>query len=350
MKKSKKKQRKTKIAVTIFLSIAIAFIALVAVSYTLLTKKIKAKEIIVKIAKNASSRKIVEEFNTFGALEPKGFFLPVVRMYSIIAAKPPVAGTYKFTNQNTNLDIIKSIFSGKNLSVVKVTYPEGITLRDFALITQKNLGVDTIAFFEAIKKGDYIQKLKIPVNSIEGYLMPETYFFYYGTDAEIVISKLIETQNKIWVTKFSNIAAEKGLTRHFVLTLASLIELESPLEEERKRISGVFYNRLNKGMKLESDPTIQYSLQEKKRLKYSDLEIESPYNTYKFEGLPPGPICSPGVSAIEAALFPEKHDFLYFVSYGDGSGRHRFAKTYSEHLKNKKLFKKALKEQVPSTK
>ncbi|MGB9913553.1 MAG: endolytic transglycosylase MltG, partial [Candidatus Kapaibacteriota bacterium] len=322
---------------------------MVLYSLILLNKRIPQQEIIVKVTKNTSTSSIVHRFNSFGTLQPKTFFIPFIRIYSILTNKTPISGTYRFTNENRNIDIIRSIFSGKQLSIVKVTYPEGSTVRDFARITQTMLGIDTNSFYQAINESGYIQKLKIPINSIEGYLMPETYFFYYETEAVTVVRKLVETQNKIWAEKFDTMCKEKGLSRHFVLTLASIIELESPLDVERARISGVFYNRLRKGMRLESDPTVQYALQQKKRLRTTDLDTDSRFNTYKYIGLPPGPICSPGISAIEAAINPENHNYYYFVAFGDGSGRHRFAKTYAEHLKIKRMFKQNLKKQSSTT-
>ncbi|MCX7909045.1 MAG: endolytic transglycosylase MltG [Ignavibacteria bacterium] len=347
---AKRNKRKRNFVWTFVIAICLLFFSFILFSYYLLNKKIDANEIYVEVYSNNSIYKIVEYFNFNGLLKPKEFFIPFLRLYRIVTNEIPVSGTYRFTNQNSNFDIIRSIFSGKNLSIVKVTYPEGITVRDFALITQRKLDIDTTEFYDAITKGNYISKLNIPINSIEGYLMPETYFFYTQTNPQVVVRKLIETQNKIWEQKFERICKEKGLSRHFVLTLASLIELESPLKEERKRISGVFYNRLRKGMRLESDPTVQFALSTKKRLDIKDLDVSHPYNTYKIKGLPPGPLCSPSVTSIEAAIYPEEHNYLYFVSYGDGSGRHRFATTFKEHLINKKLFKKALKEKNSASK
>ncbi|MEJ5287505.1 MAG: protein YceG like [Candidatus Kapaibacterium sp.] len=348
--KKRTKKKLLRVLYIIFAAVVAPLLIFVFYSLSLLNKQIQKNEILVKISKNATTRTIVEEFNKYGALQPKELFVPLIRAYSFATGKIPVAGTYKFSNYFRNIDIIRAIFSGRQLYTVKVTYPEGITIKDFARITQKELGIDVDSFYKAIEEGNYVKKLNIPINSIEGYLMPETYFFYYGTDAENVVRKLIETQNRIWEEKFEGVCKEMGISRHFVLTLASIIELESPLKEERKRISGVFYNRLQKGMKLESDPTVQYALNSKKRIRFEDLDVDNLYNTYKYEGLPPGPICSPGVSSIEAAIYPEKHNFLYFVAYGDGSGRHRFARTFEEHLKNKALYKRELRKQISATK
>jgi len=343
--KKRRTHKKVNVRLYLFLVLGLMVFLCIGLTFFFLFRKVPHNEILVKLPGNIKISQIVEILNTKGILKPKIFFVPVLKAYCSIRNCTPVAGTYRFTHQNTNLEVIRSILHGKQLSIVKVTYPEGITLKDFALITKRELGIDTAEFFEAIRKGNYIEKLKIQVNSLEGYLMPETYFFYYDIDAKTVVEKLVETQNKIWNEKFNSIAKAKGLTRHFVLTLASIIELESPLKNERKTISGVFYNRLARRMKLQSDPTVQFATN-KKRITYEDLGVDNKYNTYKYYGLPPGPICSPSISSIEAALEPEQHNYLYFVAYGDGSGRHRFAKTFREHLKNKKIYKLTLKKQV----
>ncbi len=346
MKRHKKKYSKRIITISIFL-LAGAIIFVTFFIIEILNRKISDKEIFVKIPKNVTINQIVEIFNSKGILKPKEIFVPLLKIYCSAKKCKPIAGTYRFTPSNTNLEVIKAIISGKQLSIVKVTYPEGITLRDFALITQKALEIDTMDFFDALRKSNYIEKLNIPINSLEGYLMPETYFFFKDTDPKTVIERLVETQNKIWKQKFDSIAKNKGLSRHFVLTLASIIELESPLESERRTISGVFYNRLARKMKLESDPTVQYATKSRK-ITFRELNTDNLYNTYRNEGLPPGPICSPSLSSIDAALNPEKNDFLYFVAIGDGSGRHRFARTFQEHLKFKRLYKEALKKQISS--
>lgn len=347
-----KRNIKKKIKKIVIISISVLVGAIILISFYIivsLNRRISEKEINVRIPKKATLTQIVEIFNSKGILKPKEMFVPLLKIYCFVKKCNPVAGTYKFNSSNSNLDVIKAIISGKQLSIVKVTYPEGITLSDFALITQKFLDIDTTEFFEEIRKSKYIEKLNIPINSLEGYLMPETYFFFKDSDPKIVIERLVETQNKIWKQKFDSMAKKKGLSRHFILTLASIIELESPLESERKTISGVFYNRLARNMKLESDPTVQYAAKSKK-ITHKELKINNLYNTYRNEGLPPGPICSPSISSIEAALNPEKNEFLYFVAFGDGSGRHRFAKTFQEHLKYKRLYRKELKKQIPSVK
>lgn len=298
------------------------------------------QETYVRIPANASTRQIVTIMNKYGALRPYSISILIMRGIILFTKNHPHSGTYRFTERNTNFDVVFSIFTGRQLSVVSVTFPEGITIADFARIVQSKLGIDSASFIKETQNKKYIEQLGIPINSLEGYLMPETYFFYYKTEASEIVQKLIAQQNKIWEERFEQEAKAKGYSRHFVLTFASIVEAETPLKEERRRISGVFYNRLKRDLKLESDPAVQYAIGSKRRLMFRDLNFDSPFNTYLYKGLPPGPINSPSISAIESALNPERHNYLYFVSIGDGSGRHLFSETFAKHLANKNQFKK----------
>lgn len=298
------------------------------------------RETYVRIPPNASTRQVIKIMNEYGALQPASISFLIMRGIILFTTNHLHSGTYRFTKDNTNFDIMFSIFTGRQLSVVSVTFPEGITIADFARIVQLKLGVDSASFVKETQNRKYIEQLGIPINSLEGYLMPETYFFYYKSEPSEIVQRLIAQQDRVWKEHFEREAEAKGFSRHFVLTLASIIEAETPLKGERSRISGVFYNRLKRGLKLESDPTVQYALGSKRRLTLQDLNYDSPFNTYLYKGLPPGPINSPSISAIEAALNPEKHNYLYFVSIGDGSGKHFFSATYAKHLTNKGQFKK----------
>ena len=141
--------------------------------------------------------------------------------------------------------------------------------------------------------------------------------------------------HSVWTEEWQARAKELGYTPLEIVTIASMIERETSVDFERPIVAGVIYNRLEQGMMLQIDATIQYALGEQKdRLLYSDLEIDSPYNTYKIQGLPPGPIACPGAACIEAALYPEESDYLYYRTKNDGTGEHYFAETYEEHLAN----------------
>ncbi len=230
----------------------------------------------------------------------------------------------------------------------KFTIPEGVTIEEIAdIFSQVPLRsventvsptpfVNRENFLKLAKEGkgnfDFPFKIQDPLPGLEGYLFPDTYILPRMSEEELISTMLENLVDKI-DTELLDRARKMGWSIHEVLTLASMIEKEAGVEEEKPIISSVFHNRLEVGMKLECDPTVEYALGHKKYpLTYEDLEIDSPYNTYLYPGLPPGPICNPGLSSIRAALFPASTEYYYFVAKGDG--RHLFAETYQEHLNN----------------
>lgn len=330
-----------KILLILFAVLAVFLAGTAYYSYKELSSEIPvSEEIIIVIPKNASLDQIVRIMNYHGIFEPAWFYEIVLKLFAQYDSKTYYAGSYKFSPSNTNKHIIESIFSGKNLHILSVTYPEGITLNRFASISEEKLGVDRGEFLRIASLDSILTKYGIPSNSAEGYLMPDTYEFFFDPSPLKVVNKLMEHHKEIWESEFSARATEIGMSKHKVLTLASIIESETQVASERPIISGVYHNRLRKGWLLEADPTVQYALGEKRRLLYRDLEVDHPYNTYKYPGLPPGPINNPGKASIEAALYPAIHDYMFFVATGDGSGGHNFAKTYSEHLKYVRIFRR----------
>jgi UPF0755 protein len=160
--------------------------------------------------------------------------------------------------------------------------------------------------------------------------MPSTYKFYWQTDEEEIVTELVREFWRVFDSSLQEMARERQLSVHEVLTMASIVEMETAIDSERSVIAGVYYNRLKKRMRLQADPTVQYVLPDGPRpLLLADLEIDSPYNTYRHAGLPPGPITNPGRASILAALNPARHRYLYFVATGYGG--HRFTRTFDEH-------------------
>ena len=246
------------------------------------------------------------------------------------------AGKYSISNSMKIPEIVEVIVSGKALiDTVKFTIPEGYNqaqivekLSSLGVVSHENiqnaLDVEMYGY-------DFIGQIPEREKKLEGYLFPDTYEIYKDTTAEAIIDKLLERFDTVFTDEYRNRAKELDMTIDQVIILASIIEREAKLDSERKTISAVFQNRLKKNMMLQSCATVQYLLKEPKEvLTYKDLEIESPYNTYKYAGLPPGPIASPGIKAIEAALYPEDVDYLYFFAKDDGS--HIFSRTYNEHI------------------
>lgn len=297
----------------------------------------------IVIQKNSSFSYIFNSLEKENIISNPWIYIIISKLYSENTNKQIFAGTYKISPHNTRLQVLKALFTGNQLHIIKVTFPEGITLKEFASIASNKLEIDSIEFIKIANSDSILKLFSIPNNSIEGYLMPETYFFYWKQKPIEIIQKLIEQQNTLWNQEFATKAKELNKTRHEILTFASVIEAESPLDNEKQRIAGVFINRLKNGWKLESDPTVQYALGNKRKLSYSDLNYDNHYNTYKYHGLPPGPINSPSRSSIEAALNPEHNKYFYFVAVGDNSGSHYFSTSFSQHLAYIKQYKRNLK-------
>lgn len=249
-------------------------------------------------------------------------------------------GTYNLNPGQSINEVFELIQQGEKEIPIIVTFPEGFILYQFAQKIEES-GISTAEDFisETEKIFDETYSEGIESESLyfklEGYLFPDTYHFSKKQSLNDVVKTLTGTMDKLWTPEMEAKREDLGLTRHEVLTLASLIEREAYNDAERGTISGVIQNRLDAGMPLQIDATVIYGLGEGKehmtRVLYSDLEKENPFNTYRNKGLPPGPIASPGENSIIAALNPETHDYLYYVM---GENGHVFAKTYNEHLKN----------------
>jgi len=234
-------------------------------------------------------------------------------------------GEYNLSPSLNMLQILNKLARGE-IVVYKITIPEGYNSIQIAELLDKKEIVEKESFLKLVKYGE---------KSWEGYLFPDTYEVPKKYGAENMLKLMLSNFEQVAVdNKLINKAEQTGFTMDEIITLASIIEKEAKFAEEKRQISSVFHNRLKSGMKLQSCATIQYILGKPKEiLEESDLEIESPYNTYLYKGLPPGPICNPGIDSIIAALEPANEDYLFFV-LGD-NGRHIFSKTYEEHLKNK---------------
>ncbi len=211
-----------------------------------------------------------------------------------------------------------------------LTIPEGFTVREIARAAER-AGISSRAKLEALSRDPSILKVwNLQAASLEGYLFPETYHFPRQTTPEQVIKRMLQTFHKRFTPEIAAKARRNRLTIHQAVTLASIIEKETAIPGERALISAVYQNRLHRGMRLQADPTVLYALNRTSGpLSREDLQVDSPYNTYRVKGLPPGPIANPGLDSLLAVLNPAPSDYLYFVARGDGS--HVFSKTLREH-------------------
>jgi UPF0755 protein len=244
-------------------------------------------------------------------------------------------GRYDFSGKVSVYDIFMK-FKKKEIGTLLLTIPEGCTVYKTASLLANQLGVDSAAFVSLATDTGFSEG-KYGVEGTEGYLFPETYRFWYGIRVEQIINIMVEEFHRRTDELFASLPPGSYSEKE-ILTLASIIESEAHDGGEKELISSVYYNRLNKNMLLQADPTVIYALGGLDRpLYYKDLEYDSPYNTYKYKGLPPGPINSPGLDAIKAAIYPANSDYLYFVA--DGTGRHIFSQTLAEHNRAKKKIK-----------
>lgn len=238
-------------------------------------------------------------------------------------------GTYLLERGASWSTVIDALVAGRGL-VVQVTIPEGWELRTIVQLMADSMKVAPESLEAAAHDSALVRRLGVPIPSLEGYLFPETYLLPEGSAPGDIVRVLVAEFQKRWKPAWDDRLAELGMTRHAVVTLASIIEREAKVPDERPIISAVYHNRLRRGMLLQADPTVQYALgAHTRRVLYRDLRVDSPYNTYRHAGLPPGPIASPGSASIEAALYPADVPYLYFVAHPDG--HHEFRATLREH-------------------
>ncbi len=214
--------------------------------------------------------------------------------------------------------------------VKRFVLPKGIWLTELAARLERDTGLDREVFIAAASSPVLLSRLGTRGRSAEGYLYPAVYHLREGASAQEILDQVTDTFEAHWKSEWDRRSASLGLTRDEVVTLASIIEGEGPAQQDLLQISSVYHNRLNRGMRLQADPTVVFALGRRRRLLNRDYATDSPFNTYHISGLPPSPIGSPSSASIEAALYPDSTDFLYFVARPDG--RHRFSVTFEQHL------------------
>jgi len=289
---------------------------------------------IIRVEPGASLNDIAALLKTHGCLRSALAF----KLHAIVTgqASELKSGTYEVSPAMSAPQLIAMLAEGRQATAT-VTIPEGFTLAQIAQRVAE-AGLADEQQFQAAATAEAVEKIlqvKLPeeVHSAEGYLFPETYRFTLGTGPEKLVARMIGEFEKRFIAQlWEPLPSERRWgSLHEIVTLASLVEEEAQIESERALIAGVLKNRLERGMRLECDATVQYALSKRRqRLTYSDLQIDSSYNTYRHAGLPPGPISSPGLDCLRAALKPAHTQYLFYVARGDGS--HIFSRTYQEHL------------------
>ena len=273
--------------------------------------------------------------------------LPYPRLYSYLAKKLRVysrvqTGEFEIQHRWNTYELLQFLISGRSISH-RITIPEGLNFVEIAERLFRAELADKETILSLKHDPELVGKTGVTgATSLEGFLFPETYFFSRAETERQIISAMIAQYRKVFNIDFQQRAEEIGMNEYEVLTLASIVEKETGADSERPMIASVFHNRLNRKMRLDSDPTVIYGLKDfNGNLTRKHLRTRTPYNTYRRYGLPPTPISNPGKTSIQSVLYPAKNNFLYFVARGDGSSK--FSRTLREHNKAVWYFQKVRK-------
>lgn len=312
-----------------------------AIGYKILFVPVQNEtEPIVIIPHGSGIQKIARILEDAGAVPDAGQFVLAARLTGYDQSLK--AGKYKLPQKASQMQILKILHAGRPYED-RVLIPEGLQAREIAAILARKVEIDSAAFMRLVMDSVFAHSLNVPANSLEGYLFPETYRLHWGISPESAIKIIVAEFFAQLPDSAEARARALGYSLHEMVTLASIIEGEAVVDSERAIISAVYHNRLRKGIRLQADPTIQYIIPDgPRRLLKRDLQIESRYNTYRYAGLPPGPINNPGRRSIEAALQPADVPYLYFVARGDGS--HVFSVTLAQHNRAKRAFNRVRRE------
>jgi UPF0755 protein len=306
------------------------------VGYTRLHEPYKgyaAPEVFVEIPSGAGPIGIGDRLVEAGVVRDRTTFRAAVWLSG--RARALQAGEYRFAEPMTPMQVVDRLARG-DVYRRPITFPEGLTMAEMAQVFAREGFGEASAFLEAARDPSPIAELDPEAEDLEGYLFPETYSLPRGTSARTLVAQMVALFKQAVTPEMRQAYTARGLTLRQAVTMASLVEEETALPEERALVAAVYLNRHRLGMPLQADPTVIYALQREGRydgnIRRDDLQFDSPYNTYRYPGLPPGPIASPGKGALEAVALPADVDYLYFVSRNDGS--HVFARTLDEHNRN----------------
>jgi UPF0755 protein len=290
----------------------------------------------VFVRRGEAFSRIADSLEARGIIRSRTTFMIVARVLG--GAERVQAGKYTFASGISNMDLFLTLRDGSANQLIKVSIPEGARPRLQAKIFARAIGIDSARYVNIAYDPEVARDYEIEGASLEGYLLPETYSLRWGMDERELIAMQLHEFNRFFSDSLKERARELGWSVHQAVTFASIVEGEAVLNEERPVIAGVYHNRLRMGMKLEADPTIQYLFDERpRRVLYADLRRDSPYNTYLYTGLPPGPVNDPGKASMLASLYPASHPYIFFVATGKGG--HWFASSYTQHMMNVRRYR-----------
>ncbi len=313
-------------------------------------KSTEVSKLNLTITENTTLEDIATSLYEEGCITNKDFFILEAKLDDTTSGFIP--GEYSISSNMSSAKILQLLTTDilNEEQTVKFTIPEGYTIDQIGEVLENKNIVTKNEFIEAIQNRDYTAEYSflkdIPPHSnykytLEGYLFPDTYIVHKGISSEEIIVMMLNRFEEI-LNRYSPYVTSSNYSIHELLTIASIIEHEAKLDEERPLISGVIYNRLKANMKLQMCSTVQYALGNRKtKLTLSDLENDSVYNTYIYSGLPIGPICNPGEACLKAAIMPSEHDYYYFVLKNADDGSHYFSQNMDEHVRAKNQYRQA---------
>ena len=347
-KEKRGKKSKKRVRITVLLVLGILLVFALAFGYwlykTVMSPNVQTaggKEVVIYIPTGSDFAKVESIISEAGFLVKEKSFHWVAQQKKYPENIHP--GRYVVKDGMSNNQLVNMLRGGLQ-SPVKVTFNN---IRDVDMLAGRiadQIEADSTSISNLLHNQKYINQLGFDSATIPALFLPDTYEFYWTTDAEGFVSRMFQEYNKFWNDERKQQAAAKNLTPIQVSTLASIVNKETNMSDEMPRVAGIYLNRLKNNWLLQADPTLVFAWKDFsiRRVLDSHKEIESPYNTYKYIGLPPGPICIPSLAAIKAVLNAEEHHYFYFCAREDFSGYHNFAKTLAEHNRNAAKYQQAL--------
>ncbi|GAA4326028.1 endolytic transglycosylase MltG [Pontixanthobacter gangjinensis] len=332
--------KKIIIAITIIGVIALGFFGYYVYNSIFSSNTSFEKKEVVYIPTGANFQTVVDSIRPL---------LKDLESFSLVAQKKGYAsnvrpGRYVLEPGMNNNELVNRLRSGN--SPVKVVFNNQERLEDLAGRISSQIEADSLELLNSFKDESFLEENGFEERTAIGMYVPNQYEFYWNTSAEEFRERMKKEYDRFWSQSRLEKAKEIGLTRKEVITMASIVQKETAKVDERPKVAGVYMNRYKNGWKLDADPTVIYAIKEKtgnfdtiiKRVLYKDLELDSPYNTYRYRQIPPGPIWMPDISSIDAVLNYEDHDFYYFVADVENFGYHKFAKNLAQHNRNKQEY------------
>ena len=343
MEQQKKRSRK-KIIIWIASIFILLLVATTTIIYNMVFKPIELSETVyIYIDKNSDYEEVVDQLQEKATLPNEYIF----RQLSDRMNYPNMVktGRYAVEDGMTMPDLIRRLRSGSQ-APINLTFNNIRTMESLAGRLSSQLMVDSISILNVLNDTSVAASYGFNEQTFGAMFIPNTYEVYWDTSIESLINRMKKEYDAFWNADRRAKAEKLGLTPLEVTTLASIVEEEATYADEYPIVAGLYINRLNRGMRLEADPTVKFAVGDAslRRILFKHLEVESPYNTYKIDGLPPGPIRIPSTSAINATLSPTQHNYIFMCAKDDLSGRHNFAVTHAEHARNARAYQRALNE------